>query len=122
MSEAFNFPWSKEAVEGFLRAAAVGGGRFKIKAGLNAAVEADAPMMVAWVLENAIPRLAALNRTLILKADDDGKVRLKLDEDLLRFAFQNHLDPDIDARMVEETTPEELIELLNLNETETDNG
>lgn len=96
------FIWSAEARNAFLGAAAKGNGRFNIGAGLDAALRHDGPALAATILERMIPHLAALGRELILKPGPDGVVRLKVDEDLIRFVIQNHVPPEADARMVDE--------------------
>lgn len=100
------FIWSKEAREAFLRVAAAGNGRFNVSAGLDAALRHDGPALAATILEKMIPHLAALGRELILKPGPDGVVRLKVDEDLIRFVIQNAVPAEADARMVEDAEAE----------------
>ena len=96
------FIWSKEARDAFLAAAAKGNGRFNVGAGLDAALRFDGPALAATILERMIPHLASLGRELILKPGPDGVVRLKVDEDLIRFVIQNYVPDDVDARILDE--------------------
>lgn len=90
--------WSPESISAFLEASAPGpDGRFKVQAGLNAAMTVEATTLFEEQVEGMLTVLTDHpilgQRVLQLQPGADGKCYLKIDRDLLELVLFDRL-PD----------------------------
>jgi hypothetical protein len=95
---AFQRVWSPESIRAFLEASAPGpDGRFKVQAGLNAAMAVEAPTLfeeqVTGLLTVLTDHPILGKRVLQLTPGEDGKCYLKIDRDLMELVLFDRL-PD----------------------------
>lgn len=98
MTEAPLWEWSEAAQKAFLEGAnAPPFVRLNVRRGLNAAlacdIEAIFSAQVAGMVETLVSHPILRERVLVLKADEDGKTRLKIDKDLIYYILFDKL-PD----------------------------